>query len=205
MVPEELAPTIQDVSAPVLTPQFSDARRPLPTGRAMDVFEFQRAYVQYSQDVFGVAARVCGTDNAADVTQDVFIQLWRQPERFDPQRGTLRALLLTMARHRAIDLIRSGAARNARERQAAPPDVIQQEIGSGLFIEEHANRVVQALTKLPTKQRDAIVAAYFGQRSYCQAAYALGQPEGTLKARIRAGLAQLRAILNEGDLFPEHS
>jgi RNA polymerase sigma-70 factor (ECF subfamily) len=149
-----------------------------------------------------MAAGICGRDQAADVTQEVFLQLWCQPERFDPARGTLRTLLLTMAHHRAIDLLRAGAARQAREREHAPGDFVQPDVGSDLLAEEHATRVTRALLQLPMERRDAIVTAYYGQCTYGEAAAVLGQPEGTIKARIRAGLRQLREALGDTDPGP---
>ena len=134
---------------------------------------------------------------ASDVAQEVFLRFWLHPERFDPSRGSLRTYLLTVGRSVAIDAARSDAARR-RPRGGgdtaggAPPG----SIDDGLLSDEAAERVRSALLRLPRLERDAIATAFYGGCSYRAAAVVLGESEGTVKSRIRAGLHRLRELLD---------
>jgi RNA polymerase sigma-70 factor (ECF subfamily) len=155
---------------------------------------FRALYDEHGPGVFRLAAALCGPRLAADVAQEVFLQFWRHPERFDPAKGTLRSLLLTMAHHRSVDLIRTEHARRMREQRSVvgdPTDIAVESARDG----ERFVRLSEELSKLPRGQREAIVTTFFGHCSYREAAVVLGQPEGTIKSRIRAGLTQLRISL----------
>jgi RNA polymerase sigma-70 factor (ECF subfamily) len=159
-------------------------------------FDLRSLYIQHGPAVFGVAAKICSRDHAADVTQEVFTELWQNPGRFHPERGSMRSYLLTIAHHKAVDLVRSGVARTGRERRVSAETLAPYEdIEFDSFAQEHANRLASALMTLPAGQRDAIVTAFYGQCTYREAALVLGQPEGTTKTRIRMGLMQLRTSL----------
>lgn len=156
------------------------------------------AYRDHGRIVFNLAARVCGRAHAEDVTQEVFLRFWRHPERFDPSRGTLRIFLLTMAHSCSVDLVRSSQSRRAREdRTSRLSPIASTSLGDQLEADEANERVCIALNALPSGERDAIVTAFFGECSYRQAAVVLGEPEGTIKARIRAGLRRLAPLLAE--------
>lgn len=155
------------------------------------------AYRRHGGAVHALARRLVGSGPAADdVTQEVFLDLWRRPERFDPGRGTLRTFLLTMAHARAVDVLRSETARRAREVHTA-----RQTANAGYDIEHHAwdlavaEQVRAAVGDLPPEERRAIELAYFGGHTYREVAAILGAPEGTVKSRIRAGLRRLRTGL----------
>lgn len=155
------------------------------------------AYRRHGGAVQSLAQRLLGTDSQAeDITQEVFARLWEQPERFDHARGSLRSYLLAIAHNRAVDHLRSSRARSSREARSAA-DVA----GSGYDIERHAwdlhvsDQVRRALVDLTDDQRRAIELAYFGGHTYRQVSAVLGQPEGTIKARIRSGLLSLRRAL----------
>ncbi|MGI8984910.1 MAG: sigma-70 family RNA polymerase sigma factor [Acidimicrobiales bacterium] len=150
-------------------------------------------YARHCSSVFNVALRVTGELPAAEeVTQDVFLDLWRRPERFDPARGALGPWLATVAHHRSVDHVRGASARRRREQR----DV---DAGSGHVhsVDEivaaalGAERVRAALAELDEKERSAIVLAYFGGRTYREVAADLGVAEGTIKSRIRTGLRHL--------------
>jgi RNA polymerase sigma-70 factor (ECF subfamily) len=147
--------------------------------------------------VHGVARRLLRDDALAeDVTQDVFLRLWRRPDRFDPTRGTLRAFLLRDAHGRSIDLIRSEEARRAREEQDAyrsSTHVLGPE--HEVWDAVRSETIRTALAALPELERDSVVLAYFGGLSYREVAEGLGQPEGTTKSRIRAAMQRLRGTL----------
>jgi len=144
--------------------------------------------------VYGMVLRVL--ENAADaeeVTLDIYSQVWRSAARFDGQRGTAVAWLLTIARTRAIDRLRAGGKRASFEtplegtdvRAAAVPPV---EPGVG-------REVAAALASLAPEQREAIELAYWHGYSHSELADRLGQPLGTVKTRIRMGMMKLRAQL----------
>lgn len=153
-------------------------------------------YDQFSAVVYGVSARLVGASHAADVCQEVFVALWDHPERFDPARGNLRRLLVTIARRRCIDHLRRHGRRAATEdrairaRPVATPSV--DEAAIALLA---GQRVHDALAKLPAAQRRAIELAYFDGLSFRQVAVATGTSEGTAKSRIRLGLQRLATEL----------
>jgi RNA polymerase sigma-70 factor, ECF subfamily len=162
-----------------------------------DETAFRAVYDEYGPGVFRLASALCGPRLAADVTQEVFLQLWRNPQRFDPTRGTLRSLLLTMAHHKSVDLIRTEHARRLREQRSVVGDATEFDVESVLGGERFV-RLSEELSKLPRGQREAIVTTFYGHCSYQEAAVVLGHPEGTIKSRIRAGLTQLRISLAVG-------
>jgi RNA polymerase sigma-70 factor (ECF subfamily) len=153
-------------------------------------------YDQYASFVYGLALRVIGDPRAAeDVSQDVFVSVWERPEAFDPERGSLRTWLGTLAHRRAVDYVRREEARRRRterdaSRRTTVPDV--EEIAVALVT---AERVRDALDLLPDDQRRAIQLAYFGGKTYRQVAEVLGIPEGTAKSRLRLGLRRIAAAL----------
>ena len=156
------------------------------------------AYEEHAHAVFDFSRCVIGSsDIAEDVVQDVFLRLWNRPEAFDPARGSLRSFLLAMANGRSIDLVRADTARHRREtREArlAPDDPGGHEDDD---IVTHGV-VEAALAALQPDQREAIALAYFAGYSYREVAARLGAPEGTVKNRIRTGLAHLRVELRDG-------
>ena len=163
---------------------------------ATDESALTEVYDQYASFVYGLALRVIGDARAAeDVSQDVFVALWERPDAFDPERGSLRTWLGTLAHRRAVDYVRREEARRRRsERDAARrstvPDV--EEIAVALVT---AERVRDALDLLPDEQRRAIQLAYFGGKTYRQVAEVLGIPEGTAKSRLRLGLHRIADAL----------
>lgn len=153
-------------------------------------------YDQFSSFVYGLALRVIGDARAAeDVSQDVFVTVWERPAAFDPDRGSLRTWLGTLAHRRAVDHVRREEARRRRAikdaaRPVSTPDV--EEMALALVT---AERVRSALDTLPDDQRRAIQLAYFGGKTYRQVAEVLGIPEGTAKSRLRLGLRRIADVL----------
>jgi len=155
------------------------------------------AYRRHGGAVYALARRVLGDGTRAEeVVQEVFVRVWQQPERFDPDRGTLRSYLLSMTHGRSVDLVRSEMSRRRREEHDA------RSTATAAYDLEHevwdlalAEQVKGALQQLDPDERKAIELAYFGGHSYRQVAELLGHPEGTVKSRIRAGLRTLQGSL----------
>jgi RNA polymerase sigma-70 factor, ECF subfamily len=149
--------------------------------------------------VHAVAGAVLGDAAAAqDVVQDVFVDLWCHPQRFDERLGTLRTFLLMTARHRAADVVRSEhrrAGRELRSERLLPPRPDPSPVD--LVTEaETGSEVRAAVRSLPPEQRDAVELAYFGGLSYRDVAHTLGIPEGTAKSRVRLALSKLENQLD---------
>ncbi|HEX8581754.1 MAG TPA: sigma-70 family RNA polymerase sigma factor [Acidimicrobiales bacterium] len=157
------------------------------------------AYRRHAGSVLGLARRLLGDRALAEeVVQEVFLRLWNDPDRFDPGRGSLRSWLLTQGHGRSVDLLRSEGSRRDREERDA-----RRTAGGGYDLEHEVwdlavgESVRRAVDGLPEKERAAIELAYFGGHTYQEVAAILGDPEGTVKSRIRTGLRRLRAGLVE--------
>ena len=149
--------------------------------------------------VYSGALRVLGHDAAAqDVVQDVFVELWTHPGRYDPDAGPLRAYLTMQARHRAVDLIRSELRRAARQERSSRLEPGQPDPSpyDQVMASEAAAAVRAAVNKLPESQRRIIELAYFKGLTCREAAQAAGIPEGTAKSRLRLALAKLETVLD---------
>ncbi len=154
-------------------------------------------YRRHGGAVYGLARKILvNSAEADDVTQDVFLRLWNHPDRFDPSRGSLRSFLLNDSHGRAVDLIRSLNSRRAREeREAHRSPVGAYDLQHRVWDLAVAEEVQRALTSLPPEEREAIELAYFEGHSYVKVAEILGQPEGTIKSRIRNGMRRMRSTL----------
>jgi RNA polymerase sigma-70 factor (ECF subfamily) len=158
-------------------------------------------YDQYASFVYGLALRVIGDPRAAeDVSQDVFVCLWERPAAFDPERGSLRSWLGTLAHRRAVDYVRREEARRRRAERDAGRAVPAPDVEEAATALVAAERVRAALDLLPNEQRRAIQLAYFGGKTYREVAVVLGIPEGTAKSRLRLGLRRIAEALEaQGD------
>lgn len=156
-------------------------------------------YDRHTRPVYSLALRILQDQGEAeDIVQEVFSQAWRQASRYDRSRGNVAAWLLTLARSRAIDRLRSRRARpdhSAEEGtladfadRAAPADL-------QLVSAEQVIRVRAALDALPMLQRVAIELAYYEGLTHTEIAARLEQPLGTVKTRIRQALIKLRESL----------
>ena len=165
----------------------------LRAGRG-DQSAFGELYDELAPMVHGVVLKVVRDPAMSEeVTQEVFVELWRLAARFDGTKGTARSWAATLAHRRAIDRVRSEQAsrdRNDRDAQRAmaPHDVVVAEVETTLDVA----RVRRALAQLSDLQREAVELAYFGGHTYREVAVLLGVAEGTVKSRIRDGLIRLR-------------
>jgi RNA polymerase sigma-70 factor (ECF subfamily) len=163
--------------------------------------DFAAAYDAHAPGVYGAAMRILSDPTRAqDVTQDVFLRLWRRPSRFDATRGELGSYLRLMARSRALDLWResqaAGRARDRLEVVVAGEGEWSDERPSTLAeLGEDRDAVRAAVARLPQAQREAIVLAYYGGMTSDEIARRSGVPLGTAKSRLRLGLAKLRSEL----------
>jgi RNA polymerase sigma-70 factor, ECF subfamily len=179
--------------------ESSDAALVVAVGR-FDQAALAEAYRRHGGAVFALARRMCGDRAVAEeVTQEIFLRLWDDPQRFDPGRGALRSFLMAQAHGRAVDQLRSETARKAREQR----QVRESVAAAGYDLDREANdminseQVKDALAKLPEDEREAIVLAYYGGHTYREVASRLGRPEGTVKSRIRSGLRRLREEMSD--------
>ena len=157
-------------------------------------------YDRHIRAVYSIALRVLRDESEAeDVVQDVFAQVWRQSSRYDRTRGTVAAWLMTIARTRAIDRLRTRRARP--DSSAAALDMSTEPVAPSIDpavvidAERDAQRVRLALDQLPLVQRLALELAYFEGLTQSEIAERLEEPLGTVKTRIRLGLLKLRDAL----------
>ena len=154
-------------------------------------------YSRHAGPCFALARRVLGDRVLAEeVVQEVFLRLWRQPERFDADRGSMRSFLFAQAHGRSVDLLRAETTRRAREqRDAFRSPTIDDDLQRSVAALSEGETVRRALADLSEGERGAIELAYFGGHTYREVAQLLEIPEGTVKSRIRSGLLRLRAAL----------
>ena len=157
------------------------------------------AYRRHAGAVFALGSRMLWERaTAEELVQEIFLRLWEQPARFDSNRGALRTFLLVDAHARCVDRIRSDTRRRDREERVGRAEVAEDyDLDLEAWDLSVAEEVREALDTLPEGERAAIELAYFGGHTYRDVASILGQPEGTVKSRIRSGLLRLRAALIE--------
>lgn len=162
--------------------------------RAFDVF-----YDRYVNLVYSIAFSILGDPPLAeDVTQDVFLKIWRNLETYDPAKARVNTWMSRIARNRAIDLLRR---QKPLQRQVSWADAQGVELGAGITPEDRVSQrmtkdhVLQALAQLPEEQREALALAYFRNMTQQEIADILGEPLGTIKTRIRLGMQKLRGLL----------
>jgi RNA polymerase sigma-70 factor (ECF subfamily) len=172
---------------------------------AGDEAALRTAYREHASVVFGLAMRVLvNTVLAEEITQDVFVRLWEQPDRFEPERGTLRAFLLAIAHSRAVERVRAEASIRRRHESAQRQPVVpaNDDPARNLVVRDVQEAVRRALVALPEDQRRPIEMAYYEGLSYRDVAEALSEPEGTVKYRIRTGMQKMRAALQAVEVAP---
>ncbi len=162
---------------------------------------FHALYQRFAAEVLALCQRILHSpDDAEDALAEVFWEVWQRRERYDAARGGARTYLMTLGRSRAIDRLRSRAARPEMKLKQ-PTDDAEQLAASGLAPDQSAEigelrgRVAEALSELNARQRQAMELAYYEGLSHQQIADRLAAPLGTVKTHIRQGLAKLRSVM----------
>jgi RNA polymerase sigma-70 factor, ECF subfamily len=190
-------------------PELAEERR-LPEGsvllaavRCGDRRAFRALYDRFAPEVLALCERILHhRADAEDAVADVFWEVWQRRDRYDASRGGARPYLMTLARSRAIDRLRSQAARPEARTEGARRTPEQDELTGSIASPEDSAayaelkvRVAAALAELDARQREAMELAYYEGLSHQQIAERLTAPLGTVKTHIRKGLAKLRFAL----------
>ena len=164
---------------------------------ARDEVALAQLYDRYRVIVFGLLMRILNNrEEAEDVLQEVFLQVWRKAGDFDENRGRPFTWLVTLGRSRAIDRLRTLASRE-RVAVAGAREVVEQisDAAADAFKSEQRGLVNSALAQLPDEQKRPLMLAYFDGLTQSEIATRLGAPLGTVKTRMRTGLTRLRELL----------
>lgn len=174
------------------TPLISDVARG-------DIAAFEKLYDRHSATVYALLLRILSNpEDAQEVLQETFVKAWRQARQFDPTRGSEVAWLISIARSRGIDRLRSRRVRSARESDAGREisirsGFVERSAGADQAIASQEGTAVRsALADLPEAQRVALELAYFEGLSQSEIAERLGEPLGTIKTRMQLGMKKLR-------------
>jgi len=162
---------------------------------------FEVVYDRHADAAFSLAYRICGQRALAeDVVQEGFLALWRSGARYDRNRGSVRTWILGIVHNRGIDALRRVAVRDRGrvsdehvQDQLAAPERTELEVAR----RDEAREVRAALEQLPQEQSRVIELAYFGGLTHVEIADLLGAPVGTVKGRMRLGLAKMRMALGD--------
>ncbi|MGD9529376.1 MAG: sigma-70 family RNA polymerase sigma factor [Pseudonocardia sp.] len=156
-------------------------------------------YDRWGARAYSLARRICADETLAeDVVQEVFVAVWREPGRFDPQRGRFGTWLLTLVHHKAVDAVRRETAASRRAMQVVDdPDATGSVTGAEQLALDAvaAGQVRDALERLSSPQRQALGLAYYGGYTQREIAAMTGVAVGTVKSRMFTGLRRLRELL----------
>lgn len=149
--------------------------------------------------VFTLAVRISGNrESAEEITLDVFHDVWRRSAHYDAEGGSVVGWIMNQARSRAIDRVRFDRRKKRLPPQPNPGEERQDRVGGpadAVDARQRGGRLREALASLTPDERQAIETAFFGELTYSEAAVRLDQPLGTVKTRVRSGLAKLRKVL----------
>jgi RNA polymerase sigma-70 factor (ECF subfamily) len=161
---------------------------------------------RHSGPAYSLAYRICGSrSKAEDIVQEAFLSLWRSGAGYDITRGSVRSWILAAVHHRAIDALRRDQVHTRRDvsdeglgERLASADRTEQEVER----RDEAQRIRRALLELPEEQRRVIELAYFGGFTHNEISELLALPAGTVKGRMRLGLAKLRLSMSGEPAVP---
>ena len=169
--------------------------------RLGDEDAFRGLFGRYAPPAKALALRVVRQSHLAEeIVQEAFLAVWRQPESYDDQRGSVRSWLMGMVHHRAVDLVRREEAHRRRAEHSIPGALEEQadhadRVVEQLGLPEERRAVRAALDGLPIEQRDVLTMMYFDGLSQSQIAEKTGLPLGTVKSRTLLGMRRLRTAL----------
>ncbi len=169
-----------------------------------DAAAFAVVYERHASAAFSLALRMCGNRGIAeDVVQEAFLSLWRSGAHYDSRRGSVRAWVLGIVHHRAIDALRRGVVQDrvrvsdeGIEEQLEAPERTEQEVGR----RDEAREIRAVLGELPPEQSRVIELAYYGGFTHLEIAAMLDAPVGTIKGRMRLGLQKMRSQLRSEEM-----
>lgn len=189
-------PVVTLPAPPITEPSPDDLLARVQRG---DREAFSALYDLLSPLVFGLALRTTNSRPLAEeVTQEVFIQVWRQADRFDPSRGSARSWVATIAHRRSVDVVRHTQSAIDRDGSSLP-ELAETDVAEQVVERDEHDRVRAAMDGLTDLQREAIEMAYFGGLTYREVSEKLGAPLGTVKTRMRDGLARIRSTMEASD------
>jgi RNA polymerase sigma factor (sigma-70 family) len=169
--------------------------------RAGDEDAFRGLFGRYAPTAKALAQRIVRRSHLAEeIVQEAFLALWRHPEGYDQARGSVRAWLMGMVHHRAVDLVRREEAHRRRIEASIPGAVVEQEdhaeeVVQQLGLPEERRQVRAALDELPEEQRAILMMMYFDGLSQSAIAARTGLPLGTVKSRALLAMRRLRGSL----------
>lgn len=160
-------------------------------------------YDRFGRVAYGLALRIVRDPVLAeDAVQEGFLAVWRSAARFVAERAKASTWILTLIHRRAVDLVRREQPRRAEPIELVPHDS-GDDTQEEAWLRLRRTRVQEALKRLPDKQREALELAYYGGFTQSELADRLGEPLGTIKSRMFAGLSSLRELLAEDELEEE--
>ena len=161
-----------------------------------DAQAFERLYDELSAAVYGLARRVVrDPTRAEDVTQEVFLEVWRKAARFDSALGRAKTWVMTIAHRRAVDAVRRNEAAKRSDSHGAPDEISHDEAADHVIQAEERGAVRDCLETLTDLQLESVRLAYFNGYTYNEVATLLDKPLPTIKTRMRDGLIRLRDCL----------
>jgi RNA polymerase sigma-70 factor (ECF subfamily) len=157
---------------------------------------FEALYDELAPAVFGLARRVVRDPaRAEDVTQEVFLEVWRKAARFDSRLGKAKTWVMTIAHRRAVDAVRRSESHKRQDNRGAPDEVTHDEPADVLIQAEEHGAVRECMDTLTDLQLESVRLAYFNGYTYNEVATLLDKPLPTIKTRMRDGLIRLRDCL----------
>lgn len=161
-----------------------------------DAEAFEQLYDAMGAQVYGVARRVVrDPERAEDVTQEVFLEVWRKAPGFDEARGSATTWMMTITHRRAVDAVRRNETQKKYDGRAVPDEVTRDEPADDLIRAEEHSAVRDCLDTLTSLQLESVRLAYFNGYTYAEVASLLDKPLPTIKTRMRDGLIRLRDCL----------
>lgn len=156
-------------------------------------------YARFGGPLYSLAYQVVrDATSAEDVVQETFMALWRDSRRFDPTKGSAAAWLFSLARHKAIDLLRRETTARSRSVEVdLTLEAAEDDVEGETWWRIRRDRIRVVLRDLPEMQREAVELAFFAGLTHVEVAERLGVPLGTAKTRIRSGLLRLRDLLGD--------